>query len=151
VSLLTDLRAPGTGRRQASREARLAAENARLRHLLTGAEQLIKGQQHENEALQERVAQQAADRVDVGVLRQQLEAAETANRRLTADYRALKAELENRTAIDVPPAVRDTSSPDDQQTEPIYVGAWRDWLAKQETAKATPAVLPLADALRGAS
>lgn len=43
MSLLTDFRAPGSGRRQARREDRLAADNARLRRLLSGAEALIEG------------------------------------------------------------------------------------------------------------
>lgn len=42
MSLIT-FRAPGKGRRQASPNARLAAENARLRHQLEGAGHLIAG------------------------------------------------------------------------------------------------------------
>jgi hypothetical protein len=43
VSLLTAIRQPGHGRRQADPTARLAAENQRLRHQLDGARKLIAG------------------------------------------------------------------------------------------------------------
>lgn len=151
MSLLTDLRAPGSGRRQARREDRLAAEAERLRHLLTGAERLIQGLQQEAEERDERIAQLEANQVDAGVLQQQLTTSESAHRRLYSDYLAIKAELENAYAVTVPPAIRDTASPDDQQTEPIYVDTWRQWLAEQEAAKTTPQVLPLAEALGEAS
>lgn len=134
------------------------------RHQLDGAERYMGDLRARNTELEERVkeleqqaavrdaehkAQREADFVDAGVLRQQHETLQAAHVDLTTDYLAVKAELENATAVTVPPGVRDTTDPDDQQTEPIYVATWQKWLADQERAAATPKVKSLADAVAG--
>ncbi|WNI19127.1 hypothetical protein [Actinacidiphila sp. ITFR-21] len=121
-------------------DQRAAADARRL----AGADRLIRDQQA-------RIDELTADRVDAGVLRQQLDAAEAANRTLRADKTALRALVENFTAIDVPPMVRDTSDGLDQVTEPIYAGALREWADRQEHQQATPQVTTLTDALGGAA
>jgi hypothetical protein len=57
--------------------------------------------------------------------------------------------LQNLTALDVPPMVRDTTGPSEQATEPIYVQTMRDEMAARETAPVTPQVRPLAEAVGG--
>lgn len=138
--------------------------NRDLKHQLHGAGHLIEGQRLQIEELKARAteleqqaaardaehkAQREADFVDAGVLRQQHETLQAAHVDLTTDYLAVKAELENATAVTVPPGVRDTTDPDDQQTEPIYVGILREQIAKRERQRVTPEVKPLADAFGG--
>lgn len=144
-------RLPAVTRKQLRARARDLQDALRqANHQLAGAEHLIDGQQLRIAELEAQVEQRAADSVDVSVLRKQLAAAEEANRALTADNTALKAERENATAIDVPPMHRDTSDPDDQHTEPIYVRAWREHMERVEVTAEMPTVKPLADALGGA-
>jgi hypothetical protein len=145
-------RLPAVSRRQLRARVRDLKDARRHdKHQLDGAGHLIEGQRLRIEELEAKVARYEADRVDLSVLRRQLEAAESANRKLREANTALAARAQNAEAISVPPAIRDTTNPDDQQTEPIYVGAWRDWLARRAVSEATPEVKPLPEALGAAS
>lgn len=142
--------------------AALRAENADLRKQLAAhqqagdrlAESILRGiqdataleetrQQHaaeqaRNAALAEENSWLRAERVDASVLAQQLRAAEAHIRTISADNLALRARVQNATAITVPPMVRDIG-PDDQATTPTDVSGLRR----------SYAVKPLADALGG--
>lgn len=144
MSRRTSHRLPVVSRRSLWRRCRS------LDHRLAGAEKLIEGQRMQIADLETQAEQQAADVVDVSVLRQQLKRAEETNRQLHADYLAVKADLENLSAVTVPPATRDID-PDDQPTEAIYAQTLRDHMATQEQHQATPAVTTLAEAFGGAA
>jgi hypothetical protein len=133
----------------------LRHDNRDLRHQLDGAGHLIEGLRLQVEELKAKLAerdaadrarhaQKKADAIDVGVLQQQLKEVDDAYEQLLTEYRAVKAELENLSAITVPPMHRDTSDPNDQPTEAIYLQTLHDHMAKQG-----PAVKPLAEALGG--
>lgn len=146
-------------RRLCVTRGQLRRDNRDLRHQLAGAGLLVEGLRLRIEELEDkdarrdgadraRLAQKKADGVDVGSLQQQLANVEDAYEQLIADYRAVRAELENLSAITVPPMHRDTTNPDDQCTETIYVQTLRDHMAKQ--GPAGPTVKPLAEAFGGA-
>lgn len=124
-------------------------------HQLAGAGHLIEGLRLQieelgakltarDEADKARHAQKVTNSIDIGVLQQQLAGVEDAYEHLIVDYHAIRAELENATAITVPPMERDTTDADDQCTEAIYVQTLRDHMAKQGSP-----VKPLAEALGG--
>jgi predicted RNase H-like nuclease (RuvC/YqgF family) len=148
------------GRRRLPAMTRRALRHANrdLRHQLDGAGHLIEGLRlqveelgakaaRRDEADRARHAQKKADAIDVGSLQQQLKETDDAYEQLLAEHRAVKADLENATAIDVPPMERDTDGLD-QITEPIYAALWQQQFAEQE--QATPEVKTLTDALGGA-
>lgn len=127
-------------------------------HQLAGAGHLIEGLRLQIEELEAKLtardeadkarhAQKVTNSIDIGVLQQQLAGVEDAYEHLIVDYHAIRADLENATAIDVPPMERDTDGLD-QITEPIYAALWRQQFAEQE--QAAPEVKTLTDALGGA-
>lgn len=148
------------GRRRLPAMTRRALRHANrdLRHQLDGAGIHIAAleaklaahdetDKRRDEADRARHAQKATDTVDVSVLQKQLAVAEKANGDLNGKYLAVKADLENATAIDVPPMERDTDGLD-QITEPIYAALWQQQFAEQK--QAAPEVKTLTDALGGA-
>ena len=143
---------PAVTRKQMRTRVRDLQDDLRqAQHQLEGAGFLVEGQRQRIEELKAKVAKQAADAVDVSVLRKQLAAAEARNQALQADATSMVARLQNLEAITVPPMVRDTTDPQDQGTEPLYVQTLRDLEADRERTLTMPVVRPLAEALGVAS
>jgi hypothetical protein len=153
---------PRRGRRRlpAITWAQLRHANRDLRHQLNGAghhiadlQAAIADRDARIEELEEQAVQHAAqceaDAVDLSVACKRGDDWEAAHGQLTAEHLAVKAELENLAAVTVPPFVRDTSGPDDHQTEPTYVQVWREQMDRADRQAATPEVKPLAAAFGG--
>lgn len=125
----------------------LQGDLRQVKHEQAGADRLIDDQRKRIAELEDEVARLRAERVDASVLRQQLTTADTTNSELHARLLATRAELQNATAIDVPPMVRDATGLGEQPTEPIYAEEVRAGLAARAAARSVTQVRTLAEAL----
>jgi hypothetical protein len=134
----------GRRRLPAVTRSQLRRDNRDLRHQLDGAERFMGDQQLRIQELEEQLA--AAG--DAEVLRREHADLHAAHKALRAEFVAVRAQLENATAIHVPATMhRDDGL--DQIAEPIHAAALREWAAEHEAEQQAPVVKPLAEALGG--
>lgn len=118
----------------------LVEARALIEELRASAARMVVQHERELRDLRDQNARLRAERVDAGSLRQQLDTAEAHIRQISAENLAMRADIANRDAVDVPPMHRDID-PNDQATTPIDVTRLRRSYKVQK----------LADALGGAA